>query len=135
MKIIFLDIDGVLNRGDITLQWLSERIEGLKSVLQKTGAKVVIHSGWRTFLSHECLGWIFQTHGISRELIIDVTPGEQWSERGRVESISAWLSSRERFIERWVVIDDLVLELPTQNFVLSDPKVGPDWTEVERKLQ
>lgn len=50
MKVIFLDIDGVLNAGHHTLQWLPERMKALKAVLKETEAKIVIHSGWRTFL-------------------------------------------------------------------------------------
>ena len=54
MKVIFLDIDGVLNCGTTTeLTKTGDRfvenkfIERLKKIVDETGAKVVLSSDWR----------------------------------------------------------------------------------------
>lgn len=53
MKLIFLDVDGVLNCGETkeTINgWLfvdNEKIEQLKRIVDATGAKIVLSSTWR----------------------------------------------------------------------------------------
>lgn len=54
MKIIFLDIDGVLNyMGSSTLDNVC--VENLKYVVSKTGAKIVLISTWKQFLDDNIL--------------------------------------------------------------------------------
>jgi len=52
MKVIFLDIDGVLavchkDRDDYGSFFHEEYVENLKSIIDQTGAKIVISSSWR----------------------------------------------------------------------------------------
>jgi predicted mannosyl-3-phosphoglycerate phosphatase (HAD superfamily) len=50
MKIIFLDIDGVLNNYNTLgegLNWESNAVKILKRIIKETGAKVVLSSTWR----------------------------------------------------------------------------------------
>ena len=81
MKIIFLDIDGVMNsevdwRDDIQEKRfdISERcIELLNKLIENTYAKVVISSTWRNTVKIEKMRLIFKNKGFKGE-IIDYTP-------------------------------------------------------------
>lgn len=52
MKVIFLDVDGVLNSNQRRLEIGGESLEEekvklLSMIIRRTGAVVVLHSGWR----------------------------------------------------------------------------------------
>lgn len=48
MKIIFLDVDGVLNDNDYSKTKVDEtKVRLLKEIVDKTGAKIVLSSDWR----------------------------------------------------------------------------------------
>ena len=124
MKVIFLDIDGVLNTSETfmkrrieyekTKKWNTEidlfRVARLKYIINMTGAKVVLSSAWRLtgifengeFISKNTnlfkLLNIFESFGIR---IYDVTPHLD-SKRG--EEIKKWLKGKD--IESFVIIDD-----------------------------
>lgn len=111
MKIIFLDIDGVLNshgwvhqHGDHT--WLSmldpDRIELLNQITKRTGAKLVISSSWRIFHGHTPLALLLQQAGVEGE-VYDVTPTGHGL-RGR--EIQAWLDAQPEQPEAIVILDD-----------------------------
>ena len=69
MKVIFLDIDGVLNsekflnnnKGQVVDR---ERVSILKSIVDKTGAVIVMSSGWRLWFDDNML----PQDGYSKEL-------------------------------------------------------------------
>lgn len=94
MKIIFLDIDGVLNhenwyrtrqeyKSKIDAKEFSDRypfyefdpksIELLNEIIEKTGAKVVVSSTWRLGRTIEDLQTILDSVGFKGE-VIDITP-------------------------------------------------------------
>ncbi|MBV8894765.1 MAG: hypothetical protein JO266_22780 [Acidobacteria bacterium] len=103
MKVIFLDIDGVLN----SKQTPNPRkfpfivddalLKRLKHLLQLTGARVVLSSNWR----YDPAGIFSANHyGVP---FIDTTPdlpGEP-----RCKAILDWLS-RHKDVERFIVVDD-----------------------------
>ena len=125
MKVIFLDIDGVLNTKetydsiyrsgrmlslyDIPLD--SFRLEYLKTIVEETGAKIVLSSSFRHFFMREGeqlvpislkgrkLYNIFFKYGID---IFDVTPTDG---EIREDEIKMWLSSHAN-VEDFVIIDD-----------------------------
>lgn len=47
VKVIFLDVDGVLNRETTAGKFEDECVEALKYIVSKSGAKVVLSSTWR----------------------------------------------------------------------------------------
>lgn len=47
MKIIFLDIDGVLNYENSKSKVEEEKVKLLKEIVDKTGAEIVLSSDWR----------------------------------------------------------------------------------------
>lgn len=103
MKVIFLDIDGVLNcaktRNPRRFPYVLDRrlLRRLTRLLDRTGAKVVLSSSWRLdpvgLLAAKYWGLPF----------LDVLPDKPRSPR-RGE-ILAWLSGHPR-VRRFAVIDD-----------------------------
>jgi hypothetical protein len=103
MKVIFLDIDGVLNCErtpnprkfpyvvDPTL------LARFKKLLERTGAKVVLLSSWRL----DPIGLLAAKHlGLP---FIDVSP--DMPKKARRDEILAWLAQHPK-VRRYAVIDD-----------------------------
>lgn len=134
MKLLFLDIDGVLNDPFWNLNHPSNnaddyidpvRVAILNRILQETGAKVVITSTWRCTFTPERLQKHLETFGFIGE-IIGATEDDDF---GRMMQIFAWLSDA-KFPYRFVVLDDeevfgsLHPEMQKRNQYLTDPKMG-----------
>ncbi len=131
-KVIFLDIDGVLNSNfwnDSHQKEISdgtlideEKIKLLAWLVNSTKAKIILHSGWRVWFDN-------QLNPIRKEarrlvemlakegLAIDgVTPDLTTEEIRRTKKFSMvkadeillWLKEHER-VDAWVVLDDLDL--------------------------
>ena len=103
MKVIFLDIDGVLNckktPNPRRLPYIVDRrlLSRFKRLLDRTGAKVVLSSTWR----YDPAGVFSAKHcGIP---FIDVTP--DMPKRPRRDEILAGLKKHPK-VTRFVVIDD-----------------------------
>lgn len=131
MKIIFLDIDGVLNSSDTFIKskkmwettgnWPLEidefRIEYLKQIIDETGAKVVLSSSWRK--DFEMInnmvepknekGLEFQN--ILKKYNIELYDilGKQYK-KTRGDLITKWLSEHGE-VESFIIIDDETTEL------------------------
>ncbi len=110
-KIIFLDIDGVMNnvgtrpknaRG--LIDYLDARnVAALNEVVRATGAVVVVSSTWRLSTPFAELQASFAGAGCVAELI-DVTPDLDSGARGR--EVAAWLAAQSEPPARFVVLDD-----------------------------
>jgi hypothetical protein len=103
MKVIFLDIDGVLNCDKTPnprkFPYIvdEELLARFKQLLDRTGAKVVLSSTWRC----DPVGVLAAKHwGIP---FVDVCPDEPKSPRHN--EITAWLADHPE-VTRFVVIDD-----------------------------
>jgi hypothetical protein len=149
MKVIFLDIDGVLNTEVFVRAYFGilkrlgkDRIEAkaqakselrdefgitfdpmatdmLDLIIKETGAKIVISSTWRASGLR-----VMQTMWEMRDLpgeVIDVTPRLN-TPRG--EEIAEWL--RENLVDSYVILDDDKDMLPEQelHFVQTDGQYG-----------
>lgn len=117
MKVIFLDIDGVVNcvttaqrhRGAIGIDPHMAFIVG--KLVEDSGAKVVLSSTWRL--------WKESRAEVARQVcdFIDVTPrmplmgGAEMCERGR--EIKAWLDQHPE-VTRYAILDDDSDMLPEQ---------------------
>lgn len=119
MKVIFLDIDGVLNvhmqkHDEYGAVFHPQFVENLKTIIDKTGAKIVISSSWR----HDGLDRMkamWKDRNLPGE-VIDITPYfNHYSIRGL--EIDKW--NQEYKPENYVIIDDDSDMLPFQmgNFV------------------
>ena len=120
MKVIFLDIDGVLNNHDtlgldryiptkiIDGQRILDHLSPwcmwqLNDIIKETGAKVVISSAWRSAGSVNWFQEVFESYGFEGE-VIDKTP-VLYKERG-IE-IQKWLDDNKCLnIESFVILDD-----------------------------
>lgn len=132
MKVIFLDIDGVLqvefNKKD---EWghLFHKpfVENLRNIIDETGAKIVISSTWK-MSGLQILKEMWLKRNLPGE-IIDITPNEvDVVERGTCEfydlvdrgyEIQQWIDDNKP--DKWVIIDDVNDMLPSQknNFILT----------------
>lgn len=77
MKVVFLDFDGVLNRGFGRAEpRLADR---LNTITRKSGAAIVVHSSWRYGRSLDMLRHILEGWGVKGE-VIDMTPVPEGAE-------------------------------------------------------
>lgn len=133
MRLIFLDIDGVLNGHNYCDRAKSSRLEPhlvqrLNTILEVTGANVVLSSAWR-YLVHRGemnvagIEWLLRSHGMLAGRLVGITQPDTmirsayngdpntWpvvNERG--EQIVAFIRQwKGEPIERFVAIDDLDL--------------------------
>lgn len=110
-KVIFLDIDGVMNNVGTRPQsprglvdYLDpENVGVLNQVVRATGAVVVVSSSWRLSNSLAELQASFAAAGCVAQ-IIDVTPRSAGGERAL--EVAAWLARQSEPPVCFVVIDD-----------------------------
>jgi HAD domain in Swiss Army Knife RNA repair proteins len=113
-RILFIDIDGVLNRHD----WeegapraaLHRRcVRQLNRVLAATNAGLVIASNWREWIedgamTREGFEFLLRTHGVVGGRVVGVTaPDEDVSGRGA--QVAAWLA-KHRHVRAFAILDD-----------------------------
>ena len=150
MKVIFLDIDGVLNTSQTFIDIYNEYIEKgirrieidlnrlklLKRIVEQTGAVIVLSFSWRNFGKMEngiyiplnekmaSLIKLFNEYGLS---IYDITPKDV---NGiRQNEIDMWLQDKN--VEKFIIIDDesfdlqkfLHKELIKTNFTLNNKMI------------
>jgi hypothetical protein len=128
MKVIFLDVDGVINSEDFLKNNQNEMIDRtnvniLKSIIDKTGAVVVMSSGWRLWFDDNMMpkdGDSQRLYDILCEFDIKLfgkTPDFSTEEirtkktfsHVKAKEIIAWLSEHET-VDKYVVLDDLNLK-------------------------
>jgi|WetSurMetagenome_2_1015567.scaffolds.fasta_scaffold638719_2 hypothetical protein len=125
MKIIFLDIDGVLNSEKSMTEskdekWSDEpsieNIECLNYIIAKTGAKIVISSTWRHGNHASLFDKYFHALGIIGE-VIDVTP---WLDSYRGTEIKCWLLEHASKIKKYKNSQWCMYKEPVESFVILD---------------
>ena len=117
-KIIFLDIDGVLNSMDYFKQTKGckgyteinpEKVKLLKEVVDRTGAEIVLSSTWRDLgkrknePEHPMYTYLTDTLKECGMEIIDHTP---YIGQDRPKEIKAWLDKQSDKDIRFVSLDD-----------------------------
>jgi hypothetical protein len=118
IKVIFLDIDGVLNvippdYDEYGAIFHKHFEDNLRWIIQETGAKIVISSTWR-FSGLKKMRDMWEFRGLAGE-VIDITPDchdlvnegrfEYFDHVDRGHEIDYWLEGRTD-IENYVIIDD-----------------------------
>lgn len=141
MKVIFLDIDGVLNDHwwDDNAQSTTIKdycIKNLNRIIRKTDAKIVLSSAWRYMILNGAITfkgfeYLLRTHGLlSSAQIIGTTISDEEtigydqqdkSQFVRPEQIKDFLSKHPE-IENYVILDDMSLGL--ENHIKTDGQVG-----------
>lgn len=124
-KIIFLDIDGVLNSADYFDQTNHckgyseinpEQVKLLKEIIDRTGAEIILSSTWRSLGNrkdepdHPMYTYLtdtLQEHGLE---IIEHTP---CIDQNRPKEIKAWLDNQPDTDIKFVSLDD---DFPQQKY-------------------
>lgn len=107
MKIIFLDIDGVMITANSSIDRFDpDCVENLKQIMDQTGALLVVSSTYRS-LGFERLKEWFEINGITKGLI-GLTPLIPYGTRG--EEIKQFIGEASldpsTTIDHFVIIDD-----------------------------
>jgi len=118
MKVIFLDIDGILNvmatnrdqYGDI---FRTEFVSNLARIVRETGAKIVISSAWR-MSGLEVMREMWLKRGLAGE-VIDVTPVIPPIEEGKC----VFKKVRGMEIMKWV-LDEVTPAMKPFSYVILD---------------
>ncbi len=114
MKVIFLDVEGVLNSDEyfektkgLNLQGIYqdidvEKIKLLKKAVDETGAKVVLTSSWRYTKNAIKLKELLKEY----EIFVDATP---FIENKRGLEIKKWLLDNQN-VDDFVILDDEIFD-------------------------
>lgn len=112
MKVIFLDIDGVLNCENTfkkansrirTKMICGDKVAELRNIIDSTGAKVVLSSSWR-------IGMRMETEKELGKYGIDIYDCTPYIEAVRGLEIKEWLS-RNKDVSSFVILDDEVYDM------------------------
>lgn len=153
MKVIFLDIDGVINSEDFAI-WIHEhpefcengghfwidpqKIDMIVNLCEETGAKLVISSSWRGWSLRSTLEDFSTYRDLSRlnPYIVGVTPrfymnSKMYMSRG--DEIQYYLSTDQSITHYCIVDDDNdMLDSQKDNFVRTDFQTGLTMEDVEK---
>lgn len=160
-KILFLDIDGVLN----TKWWYTQMdrntprdkygyafdpnaVANLKRIIDETGADIVISSSWKSFGLTELID-MWQERNLPG-LIIGITPNSVSDEmllnadidsielfQIRGEEIKQWLTKYGKQVSNYAIIDDMDNMLSEQQFrfVHTNPEVGITEEDAQKTIE
>lgn len=141
MKIVFLDVDGVLHPATAQPEKMFQpgSMAVLQQIVQESGAKIVLHSGWKNMLDAQLRPVIPQAETLLSALasaglsLHDVTPNfadeaiikARAFSRVKPKEIKHWLSSC-RSVDGWLVLDDIPLQddLISPHQLVTDPHTG-----------
>lgn len=160
MKVIFLDIDGVLNTQDWHSRMTKDTprdefgwafdlvaVENLAHIIKETGASIVISSSWK-FLGLAKLREMWKIRNlpgivlditpntISDELLLNANLDEMKLGVCRGNEIKEWLSKHKGEVSNYVIIDDFDDLLPEQDdhVVLTDTLIGITKFDAEKAI-
>jgi hypothetical protein len=148
MRVVFLDIDGVLNPD----AWAERRcieapddsdgttfdpttVQVINEITARSGARIVVSSAWRHYFNVSRLRRILAENGVVAE-VIGTTPtlGEgRYEDRGN--EIRAWLA-RHPEVSAAVIIDDVNAMGPSADLLVqTNPEVGLCWYQIPHALE
>lgn len=156
-KVIFLDIDGVLNSDDWNREHQKEIEEGvlidqntvklLAKLVKSSQTQIILHSGWRFWFDDEMtplreeaamLAKMLSEEGIT---LSGKTPDHSTEEIRQTKKYSLvkageifeWLS-KHREVEEWLVLDDLDLhnDVVKQHQIMIDPLTGLTEKDIQK---
>lgn len=147
MKLLFLDINGVLNTKAYchVHGWNSLNpylVRQLISVCFYTDCRFVISSDWQHGGTRPVIdaleGRYTGDASIGFGMLLDLTSriiGKTEDLGNRGIEIKEYVHRAGSSVERWCAVDDLELDLPEQNFVKVNPKRGLDWETSLRVIE
>lgn len=122
-RILFLDIDGVLNTRPGSLD--EDKLALLKGILDSTQARAVISSSWRKYTHMMdrlyAIDWLEEaicghTPDLAREV------NGLWHSPRRAEEIIEWLGGSKE--PHYVILDDWPMQELSDRHIQTDPHVG-----------
>ena len=161
-KILFLDIDGVLNTerqhdrcvetgaayvDNFGYDFDPVAVANLKKIVDETGADIVISSSWK-FWGLSTMQKLWDSRGLPGK-ILDVTPNNVSDElllsvdlsrmdmpAGKGSEIKEWLSASGQNVIHYAILDDVPDMLPEQqsHFVQTDPRIGITQDDVNKVI-
>ena len=140
MKVIFLDIDGVLATEESSkMPWHEEFtypfdtscVSIFNRILQKTSAEIVLTSDWRLPFQNDLstLERLFKYNGVSKSPI-DVTPDFG---KNRNKEILSYLHKNSSKIGSFLILDDMDLKIHPLQFIRCNIKNGLNQPWIEEK--
>lgn len=137
MKVIFLDVDGVLNHGKQIEKVEDDKIQLLKQIIDETGAKIVLSSDWRFWLGTDDEDVALlqeELSGIGAE-IMSSTPDSKHGYRGA--EIYQWINEwGGEAIDKFVILDDRDDMKPYMNrLVQTSSNLGLQEKNVEKAVK
>lgn len=149
MKVIFLDVDGVLNSrawamlhgyGHLPMHGVMPTKEDVKldpscvarlhwvvkEASQSDQVCIVVSSSWRYGATIEQFQKMFELYGWPGAPVIDMTPISGAGLSGRGVEVERWLdeNAQRAGVVKYVCIDDDADFLPNQHLVRTNPEVG-----------
>ncbi len=160
MKVIFLDIDGVLNSqawgkyghgldpsdggkcSQETLKWDPAAVANLRQIVAETGAQIVVSSSWRGYRDKAVENWqrMFACYGWPDVPVIGETPDLNRMVNGiyvskiRGDECAAWMALHPE-VTHYVCIDDDADFLPGQSCVFTDHRWGLTSLEARQAIR
>ena len=145
IKVLFLDIDGVLNTDrqhwhcqmngitpvdEFGYEFDHTAVVNLATILEETDAEIVISSSWK-FLGLQTLQKMWEDRKLPGT-ILDITPDG----KSKGWEIDEWLMECESQINRYAIIDDENDILPKQlnHFVQTNSQFGITCKDAERVI-
>lgn len=138
MRIIFLDIDGVMNSTASAKQFRTfhraspEAVTALNCILRNDDdIQLVISSAWRELHSLDYIaGWL-EGNGVQRGRVLDKTPviktmsGPLYVSVDRGDEITKWIAQHDNELTSYVVLDDdYDMADHKERFIRTDFSVG-----------
>jgi hypothetical protein len=136
LKIIFLDVDGVLNSDNSKsrLPLSKKLLKNLREIVKETGAKIVVSSTWRR--DEFAMKKLRRALEYKKMKIYSSTTIHYFMPRQiRGDEIDLWLKSHSE-IDSYVILDDCsdFHDHHMQNFVQTDCRVGLTESDVKRAI-
>ena len=145
IKVLFLDIDGVLNTDrqhwhcqmngitpvdEFGYEFDHKAVDNLATILEETGAEIVISSSWK-FLGLQTLQKMWEDRKLPGT-ILDITSDG----KSKGWEIDEWLMECESQVNRYAIIDDEndMLTKQQKHFVQTNSQFGITCKDAERVI-
>ena len=149
MKVLFLDIDGVLNNHKINPEsgccGIDRRpMKQLNRILIRTECCLVISSAWRYMIHNEAMTVTGFFHMLrilgmrgDHNPILDIIEKDDLQDTStgqRAKQIQKFLQRKNTFIDQYCIVDDCDFGFTENklNFVKTNPKTGLIWVEAKK---
>ncbi|NPV87345.1 MAG: hypothetical protein HPY45_15205 [Anaerolineae bacterium] len=136
-RVIFLDIDGVLNsisrQNECKWETDPHNVDVLNKIVKETGAVVVISSGWRfVYWLGEIRRFLLE-NGVEADIVDVVSPFLE----NKGDAVEAWLMRHTKDVDSYVILDDcsfLFHEEQLDKLVETDYRVGLMMSDAQKAI-